>query len=42
MIPPKYMNNKEQELLYLMLDDNYKRRSNINGVISFMEHNLNV
>ena len=42
MIPPRYMNNVEKELLYLMLDDDYKRRSNINDVISFMEHNLNV
>ena len=42
MIPPRYMNSIEQELLYLMLDDDYKRRSNINDVISFMEHNIDL
>lgn len=42
MIPPRFMDNIEQELLYLMLDDDYKRRSNINDVISFIEYNLDL
>lgn len=40
MIPPKNMNHLETELLYKMLEDDYKKRNNIDDVILFMKENL--